>query len=70
MLCERIPLVLPHIKVKIERSNKHADFYFIILGMFLAIIVSLFMIFKTLLMSPVVWVILLLLVLFFRGKKK
>lgn len=39
-------------------------------GLFLAIIVSLFMIFKTLLMSPVVWVILLLLVLFFRGKKK
>ncbi|CAN2249347.1 hypothetical protein STFR1_10732 [Bacillus vallismortis] len=39
-------------------------------GLFLAIIVSLFMIFKTLLMSPVVWVILLLLFLFFRGKKK
>lgn len=39
-------------------------------GLFLTIIVSLFMIFKTLLMSPVVWVILLLLFLFFRGKKK
>ncbi len=39
-------------------------------GLFLAIIVSLFMIFKTLLMSPVVWVIMLLLFLFLRRKKK
>lgn len=38
-------------------------------GLFLAIIVSLFMIFKTLLMSPIVWIIVIVLILFFRKRR-